>query len=64
MTNFELFMKNKENIITPTSSKGAAIFKKMIEDKQAIREHIQKGGKIADIKGKFNFVKPLSITGK
>jgi hypothetical protein len=57
-------MKNKENIITTTSSKGAAIFKKMIEDKKAIREHIQKGGKIADIKEKFNFVKPLSITGK
>lgn len=57
-------MKNKETILTSTSSKGAGIFKKMIEDKQAIREHIQKGGHIADIKGKFNFVKPISITGK
>lgn len=57
-------MKNKETIITSTSSKGAAIFKKMIEDKKAIREHIQRGGKIADIKEKFNFVKPLSITAK
>ncbi|MBV4356698.1 hypothetical protein [Pinibacter aurantiacus] len=57
-------MKNKDSITTSTSSKGAFIFKKMIEDKKAIREHIQKGGKIADIKEKFSFVKPLSITGK
>lgn len=57
-------MKIKETIITSSSSKGAAIFKKMIEDKKTIREHIQKGGKIADIKGKFNFVKPLPITAK
>lgn len=57
-------MKNKKNIETTTSSKGAAVFKKMLDDKKAIREHIQKGGKIADIKEKFNFVKPLSITGK
>lgn len=61
---FVVFMKNKKNIVTSTSSKGAAVFKKMMEDKKAIREHIQKGGKIADIKEKFNFVKPLSITGK
>lgn len=46
------------------SSKGAAIFKKMIEDKRAIREHIQKGGKISDLKGKYNFVKPIPTTGK
>lgn len=57
-------MKNKETIITSTSSKGAAFFKKMIEDKKAIREHIQKGGKLADIKEKFKFVKPLSFTGE
>jgi len=52
-------MKYKENITTTTSSKGAAIFKKMMEDKKAIREHLQKGGKISELKGKFNFVKPL-----
>ena len=57
-------MKNNKNIVTSTSSKGADVFRKMIEDKKAIREHIQKGGKIADIKEKYNFVKPLSITGK
>ena len=57
-------MKNKEKISPSSNSRGAAIFKKMIEDKRAIREHIQKGGKISDLKEKFNFVKPLSITGK
>lgn len=57
-------MKTQDNIKTPPKSKGAAIFKKMIEDKKAIREHIQKGGKISEIKDNYNFVKPLSITGK
>jgi len=57
-------MKNKQTISPATSSKGAPIFKKMIEDKRTISKHIQKGGKISDLKGKFNFVKPLSITGK
>ncbi len=49
-------MKNKKNIVTSTSSKGAAVFKKMMEDKKAIREHIQKGGKIADIKRKSSIL--------
>lgn len=57
-------MKNKENIIKSKNSKGAGFFKKILEDKKAIHEHIQKGGKIADIKEKFNFVKPLSATRK
>jgi hypothetical protein len=57
-------MKNKGNIASSTSSKGAAIFKKMMEDKKAIREHLQKGGKLADIKEKFRFVKPLPTPGK
>ena len=57
-------MKEKQNIPIASSSKGAAIFKKMIEDKKAIRAHIQKGGKISELKGKYKFVKPLSITGK
>lgn len=57
-------MKQKQNISSATSSKGAAIFKKMIEDKKSIREHIKKGGKISELKGKYKFVKPLSLTGK
>lgn len=57
-------MKSNDTIPTIKSSKGAAIFKKMIEDKRSIHEHIKKGGKISELKGKFNFVKPLSITGK
>lgn len=57
-------MKIKQTISSATNSKGAIIFKKMIEDKKAIREHIQKGGNISELKGKFKFVKPLSVTGK
>jgi hypothetical protein len=57
-------MKRIENIQKPTNAKGAAIFKKMIEDKKAIREHFQKGGKILEIQERFNFVKPISIKGK
>ena len=56
-------MMSKDYINKSTSSKGASIFKKMIEDKKAIRTHIQKGGKISEIKDKFNFVNPISITG-
>ncbi len=46
------------------NSKGSAIFKKMLEDKQAIHEHLQKGGKLTDLKDKYNFATPLSLTGK
>lgn len=60
---FAMQMK-KENVNNISSnSKGASIFKKMLEDKMAISAHLQKGGKLSDLKGKFNFVKPLSITG-
>jgi hypothetical protein len=57
-------MKNKGFNISPSSSKGASIFKKMIEDKKSIHEHLQKGGKISDLKDKFNFVKPVSFINK
>ena len=57
-------MKNKETIKNATNSKGAAIFKKMIEDKKAIHEHMAKGKKISELKDKFNFVKPLSFITK
>ena len=49
---------------SPFNSKGASIFKKILDDKNTIHKHIQKGGKISDLKEKFNFVKPLSSTGK
>jgi hypothetical protein len=41
------------------NSKGAHIFKKMLEDKNAITEHLKKGGKLSDLKTKYKFVKPL-----
>lgn len=59
-----LLMKNGSAIQSSNNSKGANIFKKMIEDKKAISAHIKAGGKISDIKDKFKFVKPISITGK
>ena len=54
----------KNKTITPTlNSKGASIFKKMLEDKRAIHQHLQKGGKLADLKNKYRFVKPLPTSG-
>jgi hypothetical protein len=35
----------------------------MLEDKKAIHQHLQKGGKLADVKNKYRFVKPLSTSG-
>jgi hypothetical protein len=56
-------MEKNKIINTPFNSKGAAIFKKMLEDKSAIHQHLQKGGKLADLKNKYRFAKPLSISG-
>lgn len=43
-------MKQVNDIKKPLNSKGAAIFKKMLEDKKALHEHFKKGGKIEDFK--------------
>ena len=43
-------MKNNKDIKKPLNSKGAAIFKKMLDDKNALHEHFNKGGKIEDFK--------------
>lgn len=53
-------MKPNNKIVSVANSKGAAIFKKMLEDKKAINMHLQSGGTLFDIKEKFNFVKPIS----
>ena len=47
----------------PLNSKGSAIFKKMLEDKRAIHEHLKNGGKLTDLKDKYNFALPLSLKG-
>jgi len=57
-------MQKSTTIAITENSKGASIFKKMLEDKKAIHDHICKGGKIEDLKEKFNFVKPISTSGK
>jgi hypothetical protein len=56
-------MENNKAIKKSLNSKGASIFKKMVEDKNAIHEHLQKGGKLSDIKNKYRFVKPLPTSG-
>ena len=40
-------MKNKTVVVKTSNSKGASIFKKMLEDKKAIHSHLQKGGKLS-----------------
>ena len=56
-------MEKKIIIQKPANSKGAFVFKRMLADKKAIREHLQKGGKLSDLKDKFDFVNPLTSTG-
>ena len=54
-------MKNNKDIKKPLNSKGAAIFKKMLDDKKAIHQHLMKGGTLIDLKDKYQFLDPLSI---
>ncbi len=46
------------------NSNGAAIFKKMLDDKNAIRAHLLRGGKIEDLKDQYRFADPLSFIKK
>jgi hypothetical protein len=41
-------MKNETDKKKPLNSRGALIFKKMLDDKTALHEHFKKGGKIED----------------
>ena len=43
------------------NSKGAHIFKKMLEDKRLISETLRNGGNLSDLKDRINFVTPLSL---
>ncbi len=56
--NFTLQMKVKT---THTNSKGAYIFKQMLEDKKAISKHLQTGGKLSELKDKYKFLDLLSL---
>jgi len=56
-------MQKQKTISQKLNSKGASVFKKMLEDKKAIHEHLKKGGKLDDLKNKYRFVKPLSASG-
>jgi hypothetical protein len=57
-------MQKSTAIASTENSKGAVIFKKMLEDKKAIHERLSKGGKIEDLKDRFKFVKPIHSSGK
>ncbi len=53
-------MEKKNKIKTP-DSKGAAIFKRMLDDKKAIHNHLAKGGSFSELKKKgFKFATGLS----
>lgn len=56
-------MKDTFHLPENANSKGAAIFKKMLEDKKYIHEHLKKGGTISELKDKFKFVKPVPTPG-
>jgi len=44
-----------------SNSKGAFIFKKILEDKKAIHEHLLHGGKLSDLKDQYKFANPVSF---
>ncbi|MEP7168864.1 MAG: hypothetical protein ABI855_05790 [Bacteroidota bacterium] len=54
-------MKKKSKTKERLNSKGASIFKKMLEDKNAIHQHLKKGGKLSELKSRYKFVAPLSL---
>ncbi len=56
-------MGESKTIQKPLNSRGASIFKKMLEDKKAIHQHLQNGGKLAELKNKYRFVKSLLTSG-
>jgi len=53
--------ESKKNMSAKSSSQ---IFKKMLEDKKAIHQHLQEAGKLSDIKDKYSIVKTISLTKK
>ncbi len=54
-------MEKRQTIKKIFNSKGDAIFKKMLDDRKAIKQHLKKGGKLSELKKQIQFVKPLSI---
>lgn len=43
-------MRHLKDIKKPLNSKGAAIFKKILEDKKGVHDHLKNGGKLTDFK--------------
>ena len=56
-----IVMKVTAAILKNANSKGAAIFRKILDDKNTVRPHLKTGGKISDLKDKFNLAKIASI---
>ncbi|MCW3106152.1 MAG: hypothetical protein JWQ09_658 [Segetibacter sp.] len=56
-------METGKTIKKTMNSKGARIFKKMLEEKKAIQQHLMNGGELEELKNKYSFVTPLSTKG-
>ncbi len=54
-------MQTKESHNIPKNILGGNIFKKILDDKNAISAHLKKGGKLSDLKDKYKFLDLLSI---
>jgi hypothetical protein len=54
-------MQFKETNTISNNTRGGHIFKKMLDDKKAISAHLQKGGKLSDLKDKYKFLDLLSL---
>jgi hypothetical protein len=54
-------VKAKEAYTKSKNTFGGYIFKKMLEDKNAISTHLQNGRALSDLKDTIKFAKPISI---
>jgi hypothetical protein len=55
-------MEAKITNTNSNNSRGGHIIKKILDDKIAISAHLQKGGKLSDLKDKYKFLDLLSLT--
>jgi hypothetical protein len=64
-TEFSLITYPDKILNLPKSNpKGAAYFKRMLDEKNVIHQHLRQGGSLSDLKDQFNFVNPLSFRNK
>ncbi len=64
-TEFSIITYPDKILNLPKSNpKGAAYFKRMLDEKNIIHQHLKQGGNLSELKDKFNFVNPLSFRNK